>query len=79
MKIGDFGQALRFEGSDRQTKTTGTYHFLPPECCSPEVKSYEGKKSDVWGLGVTLFVMAWGRFPFWAEGIHSLFETIVNF
>ena len=33
-RIGDFGQAEKFENDDDTFyKTTGTYHFFPPECC----------------------------------------------
>jgi [calcium/calmodulin-dependent protein kinase] kinase len=37
------------------TKTAGTYHFFPPECCDPNVEIYSGRAADIWALGVSFF------------------------
>ena len=49
---------------DTLTKTEGTFHFMPPEVCDPDVSSFSGKKADIWALGVTLFAMVYNRLPF---------------
>ena len=56
-KLCDFGVSEKFETSDIMTKTAGTYHFFPPECCDPEIDEYSGKIADIWALGVTLYCM----------------------
>lgn len=36
----------------------GTYHFMAPEMLSEKFKEgYEGKKCDMWSLGVTFFAI----------------------
>ena len=46
----------------------GTVHFSPPELFrvseSEHVRSFDGAKRDIWSLGMTLFVMLFGLFPF---------------
>lgn len=46
--------------------------YLSPET----IRSHEqasGKASDVWSLGVTLYVLATGRFPF--KNVNEIFES----
>ena len=79
VKICDFGQAQIFGDSDSQSKTVGTYHFFPPECCSPDTKSFSGKAADIWALGITLYAMVFKKLPFWSDNIVGLFEVIQSF
>ena len=77
-KITDFGVSKLFkEGEDDAlSKTEGTYHFMAPECCDPDVDSFSGKAVDVWALGVTLYCMCFNRLPFWDETEFGLFQKI---
>ena len=45
----------------------GTPSYMSPELCSKT--EYDGKKNDIWSLGILLFVMLTGVFPF--KGIYS--------
>ena len=50
-----------------------------PAYISPEVlsgKPYQGKPSDMWALGVVLFTMLYGQFPFYDAVPHELFSQI---
>jgi serine/threonine protein kinase len=50
-----------------------------PAYVSPEVlicRPYDGKAADVWGLGVVLFVMLTGTYPFQDRRPAKLFEKI---
>ena len=40
----------------------GTPSYMSPELCSKQ--EYDGKKTDIWSLGILLFVMICGVFPF---------------
>merc|ERR550532_681109 len=50
-----------------------------PAYISPDVlsgKPYAGKPSDMWALGVALFTMLYGQFPFYDSAPHELFQKI---
>jgi len=50
-----------------------------PAYISPDVlsgKPYAGKPSDMWALGVVLFTMLYGQFPFYDNAPHELFQKI---
>ena len=61
-KFADFGASAiitdRPEGDNFQD-TKGTYFFLAPECCDPNIKTYSGKKADIWALGVTCYALTY--------------------
>ena len=53
-----------------------------PAYISPDVlsgKPYAGKPSDMWALGVVLFTMLYGQFPFYDNAPHELFQSKENF
>ena len=50
-----------------------------PAYISPDVlcgKPYLGKPSDMWALGVVLFTMLYGQFPFYDSSPTALFNKI---
>ena len=52
-----------------------------PAYISPDVlsgKPYAGKPSDMWALGVVLFTMLYGQFPFYDNAPHELFQSKEN-
>jgi Serine/threonine protein kinase len=79
VKIGDFGQATIFEGSDRQNKSLGTFQFFPPECCRPGTQEYSGKAADIWALGLTLYSIIYKKLPYAANSIIEIFDNILSF
>ena len=52
-----------------------------PQYCSPEViqgTAYDGTASDIWSLGINLFVMVTGEWPFHDENTQRLFHKITS-
>lgn len=77
IKITDFGLSLFTKnGSDEVHNTAGSTLFFAPEVC--EGRSYSGKKSDVWALGVTLYFMVFRKYPFFAATREALYPKIKN-
>ena len=65
VKLADFGFATPLSGRKglgRSNSLIGTPGYIPPEAM--ENKSYQGQTSDVFALGVILFIMKAGYQPF---------------
>lgn len=75
-KLGDFGASEFISDTDMITKTKGTYLFLAPECCDPNIKSFSGRAADVWALGVTVYCCVYNELPFWGETELGILEAI---
>lgn len=65
VKLIDFGLAMRAEKNPPMKDFCGTPNYVAPEILSGE--EYEGKPADCWALGVVLYLMLVGRFPFKAK------------
>lgn len=77
VKIGDFSVSRSFEDSnDELRRSPGTPVFTAPECCLG--LTYHGKAADVWALGVTLYCMVLGHYPFIGETLQDTYDKIVN-
>ncbi len=81
IKIIDFGFAVKATKENYQKLFCGTISYMAPEIVNKE--KYIAQFSDIWSLGVLLFVMLFGRFPFRAKKQEELFREIneanVNF
>jgi [calcium/calmodulin-dependent protein kinase] kinase len=80
VKLADLGVARQFGSQESEfiSETHGTYHFFSPEMCSGEAR-YSAFISDIWSLGVTLFILATGgRVPFLSaqDNPQELFNQI---
>ncbi|KAK0587854.1 hypothetical protein LWI29_030040 [Acer saccharum] len=62
LKICDFGYSKSGLLHSIPKSTVGTPAYIAPEVLSR--KEYDGKISDVWSCGVTLYVMLVGAYPF---------------
>lgn len=75
LKIIDFGRSVKLKHENEKLKgSEGTYHFMAPEMLSevyPE--GYDGKKCDIWSLGVSLYGILFGKLPFYDDLLIRLF------
>ncbi|KAK3146309.1 hypothetical protein QOZ80_3BG0264460 [Eleusine coracana subsp. coracana] len=77
VKIGDFSVSQIFEDDDDMlTRSPGTLIFAAPECY--EGSPYHGRASDIWAVGVTLYCMISGHYPFLGDTLQEIQDKIVN-
>ncbi|KAE8734791.1 Serine/threonine-protein kinase GRIK2 [Hibiscus syriacus] len=77
VKIGDFSVSQVFEDeNDELRRSPGTPVFTAPECCLG--LTYHGKAADTWALGVTLYCLVLGHYPFLGETLQDTYDKIVN-
>eukprot|EP01101_Sappina_pedata_P010360 TRINITY_DN6510_c0_g1_i1.p1 TRINITY_DN6510_c0_g1~~TRINITY_DN6510_c0_g1_i1.p1 ORF type:complete len:320 (+),score=88.78 TRINITY_DN6510_c0_g1_i1:25-960(+) len=64
----DFGFAVTVDPSDEEacSERAGTLEYCAPEIIHSTAR-YEPRKADIWSIGVLLYVMLFGRFPFAAR------------
>jgi serine/threonine protein kinase len=73
-KLADFGVCAVLDPQGLCSHGVGTPGFRSPECLSG--KPYDGRKSDMWSLGVTLFAMVVGRLPWDTRHDHQIIRQL---
>eukprot|EP01099_Mayorella_cantabrigiensis_P008385 TRINITY_DN7887_c0_g1_i1.p1 TRINITY_DN7887_c0_g1~~TRINITY_DN7887_c0_g1_i1.p1 ORF type:complete len:294 (+),score=45.81 TRINITY_DN7887_c0_g1_i1:119-1000(+) len=71
VKLIDFELATHYQKGHVMTQRSGTLHYLSPEV---RRQKYEGPESDAWSLGVCLFVLLTGQFPFSKDALWEFSE-----
>lgn len=75
-KLADFGLAKRISGLQGAPEgLIGTPHFMAPELFHGHQAT---PASDVYALGVTLFLMLTGAYPFHGQTLNSLMHSVLN-
>ena len=74
IKLIDFGFAVKTNKETFQTLLCGSPSYMAPEIVKKE--KYIAQYSDIWSLGVLLYSMLFGRFPFKGKTQEELFENI---
>ncbi len=76
--ITDFGLAVREELQDLRTgEIAGTPHYMAPEQVRGETHRLDGR-TDVWALGVILYLSLLGRQPFSGRDPSEIFDEILH-
>lgn len=73
VKIIDFGFSIIIPAHKKLNIFCGTPSYMAPEIIT---RNYSGQSTDVWALGILLFVMICGKFPFKATNDSELFGKI---
>ena len=61
IKVIDFGLSKHYNKSKKMTEHVGTSYYMAPEVLKD---TYEGGSSDMWSLGVILYILLSGKPPF---------------
>lgn len=74
IKIIDFGFSVLSNPSQKLKIFCGTPSYMAPELT--QKREYDGKAVDMWALGVLLFVLLTGSFPFRGHSESELYSRI---
>ena len=69
----DFGLACQFDPKKLMEQVIGTMLYMAPEVV--QKKPYD-EMSDIWALGIVLFVMLTGRVPYKQKNVKKLLKLI---
>jgi calcium-dependent protein kinase len=72
LKLIDFGLSSRIKKNEKLNNTVGTPSFIAPET----LKGEYDEKCDVWSIGVILYYILSGKFPFNGNSNLEIFEKI---
>lgn len=76
VKIADFGFSKRADSNFLMETPCGSPFYAAPEIFAG--RQYDGKKSDIWSLGVVLFGLATGALPWTAKNQTHMLWQISN-
>jgi len=76
-KIMDFGLAKMIGGTliTKEATTMGTVAYMSPEQAGGNAMDH---RTDIWSLGIVLYEMLTGKFPFKGENEQSVIYSILN-
>ena len=72
LKLLDFGLSSRIKKNEKLNNTVGTAYFIAPET----IKGEYDEKCDMWSIGVILYYILSGKFPFTGNSNFEIFEKI---
>ncbi len=74
LKLLDFGAAKELREKEMSDTVTGSRPYMAPE----QIMGKSQKRSDVWALGVVMYVLYTGMFPFYHEVEKVLMDIILR-
>ncbi|XP_007648919.1 sperm motility kinase-like [Cricetulus griseus] len=76
IKICDFGMAIQVKEGQMLTKACGSLYYMAPEIMART--PYDGLAVDMWSLGVVLYVLVTGQYPYFETEAHALYSLITS-
>ncbi|XP_057650306.1 sperm motility kinase-like [Chionomys nivalis] len=76
VKLCDFGMAIQLAEGQKLEELCGSLLYIAPEMLAR--KPYDGLAVDMWSLGVVLYVMVTGQFPYTEDTLHGMHRLITN-
>jgi len=76
IKIADFGLSTKITPDSLLEDWCGSPIYSSPELASR--KPYIGTETDVWALGISLYMMLTGTQPFYSDSLTELFNKIMT-
>ena len=73
----DFGISGVSNGNNHDVIKAGTIRYMPPEMCD-ENNFSSNVKIDMWALGIILYLLFYGKFPFDGKNLDQIIERIIN-
>lgn len=74
VKIGDFGLSSIFGQNKTSNICVGTIYFMAPEVIRRQ--AHDSLAADIWALGVTIYCIATGKYPFYSAVPDELIAQI---
>jgi len=78
VKIADFSISIVMEEDNIVNGTEGTYYFYSPEMCRSGYKGHDGRRADVWAVGISLWAFLFGSLPFFSKDLALLLDCIAE-
>ena len=76
VKLTDFGLSKKFEGDIDFNDTVGSPMYAAPEIFTS--KQYKGRITDIWSMGICLYTMVCGDFPFNGDDMGELMKNLIK-
>ena len=77
-KLTDFGLSVICEKDKYLHDIVCSLYYAAPEIFSSSVVNYDGKKADIWSLGICLYYMVCGDNPFNGEDREKFIDNLIH-
>lgn len=77
VKLADFGCSTQVNGNDKLFVFGGTLHYNAPERIEYKL-GYDGKKADIWSLGILYHVLLTGMWPLTVSNPEDVRKFVKN-
>nr|CAD7194420.1 unnamed protein product [Timema douglasi] len=76
IKLADFGFSNHFQPGQKMSTWCGSPPYAAPELF--EGREYDGPKTDIWSMGVVLYVLVCGALPFDGSTLQNLRTRVIK-
>jgi serine/threonine protein kinase len=76
VKLGDLGLAQALPPDGMMTTICGSLYYMAPEIL--RAVPYDGRKADIWSLGIIIFAMCLNRLPWASSDIPGMGREILD-